>query len=113
MPVRSRLRVVQGGPGVQQPLASDPWEFQSECVEAFVASWHARGFSPVTIGNDIGLLERALKALGRPAWEVTADDINRAVGDLAVAGRTPATRREYVQISRASTGSCGRGRRRR
>jgi integrase/recombinase XerD len=96
--VGSRLRVVQGGAVVQHPLVSDPWEFQAECVEAFVASWRARGFSPVTIGNDIGLLERALKALGRPAWEVTADDVDRVVGDLAVAGRTAATRREYVQV---------------
>jgi site-specific recombinase XerD len=100
VPVRSRLRVVQGGAVVQQPLASDPWEFQDECVEAFVTSWRARGFSPVTIGNDTGLLERALKALGRPAWEVTAGDVDRVVGDLAVAGRTAATRREYVQIFR-------------
>ena len=96
--MRSRLRVVQGGAVVQQPLASDPWEFQAECVEAFVTSWRARGFSLVTIGNDIGLLERTLKALGRPAWEVTPGDIDRLVGDLAVAGRTTATRREYVQV---------------
>ena len=47
--MRSRLRVVQGGAVAQQPLASDRWEFQDECVEAFVASWRARGFSPVTI----------------------------------------------------------------
>ena len=63
-----------------------------------MASWRARGFSPVTIDNDIGLLERTLKALGRPAWEVTAEDIDRVVGDLAVAGRATSTRREYVQI---------------
>jgi integrase/recombinase XerD len=92
------LRVLDGGvvPGAQ--TASDPWEFQAACVEAFVASWRARGFSPVTIDNDTGQLERALRALGRPAWEVTAEDIDRVVGDLATAGRTTATRREYVQI---------------
>jgi hypothetical protein len=28
-------------------------------------SWHARGFSAVTIGNGTGLLERALRALGK------------------------------------------------
>jgi len=82
----------------EAPVTSDPWEFQAACVEAFVASWRARGFSPVTIDNDIGQLERALKALGRPAWEVATDDVDRVVGDLAVAGRTAATRREYVQI---------------
>jgi integrase/recombinase XerD len=31
---------------------------------------------------------------------MTADDVDRVVGDLAVAGRTAATRREYVQISK-------------
>jgi site-specific recombinase XerD len=52
----------------------------------------------VTIENDVGLLERTLVALGRPAWEVTAEDIDRVVGELAVAGRASSTRREYVQI---------------
>lgn len=94
----SRLRAVEGGAVPQGPVPSDPWEFQAECVEAFVASWRARGFSPVTIDNDIGLLERTLRALGCPAWEVTAEDIDRVVGELAVAGRASSTRREYVQI---------------
>ena len=70
-------------------------------ANAWTRSWHrggARGFSQVTIDNDIGLLERTLSALGRPAWEVTAEDIDRVVGDLAVAGRAASTRREYVQI---------------
>jgi integrase/recombinase XerD len=98
VPVPPRLRVLDGGAVPQVQVASDPWEFQAARVEAFVASWRARGFSPVTIDNDIGLLERALKALGRPAWEVTPEDIDRVVGNLAAAGRTTATRREYVQI---------------
>ena len=92
------LRVLDGGTVSAAEVVTDPWQFQAACVEAFVASWRARGFSPVTIDNDIGLLERALKALGRPAWEVTPEDIDRVVGDLATAGRTTATRREYVQI---------------
>jgi integrase/recombinase XerD len=92
------LRVLDGGVVPEAQTASDPWEFQAACVEAFVASWRARGFSPVTIDNDTGQLERTLRALGRPAWEVTAEDIDRVVGDLATAGRATATRREYVQI---------------
>ena len=96
--VSSRLRVVEGGGVPLGPLATDPWEYQAECVDAFVTSWRVRGFSPVTIDNDTGLLERTLKALGLPAWEVTPEDINRVVGDLAVAGRAASTRREYVQI---------------
>jgi integrase/recombinase XerD len=94
----SRLRVLQGGAVPQEPATTDPWEFQAQCVEAFVASWYARGFSSVTIDNDTGLLERTLTALGRPAWEVTPEDIDRVVGQLAIAGRAASTRREYVQI---------------
>ncbi|MGH3684673.1 MAG: tyrosine-type recombinase/integrase [Pseudonocardiaceae bacterium] len=93
----SGLRVIKGGVLVE-PVALDPWEFQALCVDAFVASWRARGFSPVTIDNDTGLLEWTLTALGRPAWEVTPEDIDRVVGELAVAGRAVSTRREYVQI---------------
>ena len=90
----SRFRVLEGGAAPQEPLVVDPVEYQADCVEAFVASWRARGFSPVTIENEIGLLERTLTALGRPAWEVTPEDIDRIVGDLAVAGRATSTRRE-------------------
>lgn len=94
----ARLQVIAGGAVPSGPLASDPWRFQAECVEAFVTSWRVRGFSEVTIDNDVGLLERTLSALGRPAWEVTPEDIDRVVGDLAVLGRKASTRREYVQI---------------
>ncbi|WP_031160263.1 hypothetical protein [Streptosporangium roseum] len=59
-----RLRVVEGGAVPVGPLTTDPREYQAECVAAFVASWRARGFSPVTIDNDTGLSERAVKALG-------------------------------------------------
>ncbi|MFC7646225.1 hypothetical protein ACFQX6_48935 [Streptosporangium lutulentum] len=104
--VRSRLQIVQGGGVPQEPVTTDPWQFQAECVEAFVASWTARGFSPVTIDNDTGLLERTLTALGRLAWEVAPEDIDRIVGDLAVAGRATSTRRDYVQIFKGSIGSC-------
>ena len=52
--VAPTLQVLQGGAVVPGSLAtSDPWEFQAACVEAFVASWRARDFSPVTIDNDI------------------------------------------------------------
>ena len=57
----------------------------------------ARGFSPVTIENDTGVLERMLALLGCPAWEATADDIDRVVGALAASGLAASTRRGYVQ----------------
>lgn len=84
---------------------TDPWQFQAACVDACVASWRARGFSPVTIDNDIGLLERTLAALGRPAWDVTPADIDRVVGDLAVKGRVTSTGASTCRSSRGSTGS--------
>jgi integrase/recombinase XerD len=92
-----RLRVISGevAPVVE---TRDPQRFQAECVEAFVASWTARGFAESTIANDVGVLERMLAALGRPVWEVTAADVDRVVGELASLGRAVSTRRNYVQV---------------
>jgi integrase/recombinase XerD len=92
-----RLRVISGevAPVVE---TRDPQRFQDECVEAFVASWTARGFAESTIANDVGVLERMLAALGRPVWEVTADDVDRVVGELASSGRAVSTRRNYLQV---------------
>ncbi len=91
------LRLIEGhlSPVV---VPADPLVFQSGCVEAFVASWTARGFAASTIDNDIGVLERMLTALGRPAWEVTAADVDRVVGGLAAAGRAVSTRQNYLQV---------------
>jgi integrase/recombinase XerD len=96
--VANGLRLIPGGAAAVGVVTSDPAVFQQQCIDALIASWGARGFSPVTIDNDTGKLERALKALGRPAWEVTAEDIDRVVDDLALAGCSAATRREYVQV---------------
>jgi site-specific recombinase XerD len=93
------LRVIVGevAPVVE---TGDPRLFQADCVEAFVASWTVRGFASSTITNDVGVLERMLRALDRPVWEVTADDVDRVVGELASSGRSVATRRNYVQVFR-------------
>jgi site-specific recombinase XerD len=95
-----QLRVIGGGfvPAVS-PV--DPLRFQAECVDAFVASWTARGFAASTIENDAGVLERMLAALGRPAWDVSAEDVDRVVGEFARAGRAVSTRRNYLQVFRA------------
>jgi integrase/recombinase XerD len=92
-----RLRII-AGEVVRSPTRSIRERFQAECVEAFVASWTARGFAESTIANDVGVLERMLHALGRPAWDVTADDVDRVVGALATSGRAVSTRRNYVQV---------------
>jgi integrase/recombinase XerD len=95
---RSALRVVAGRPvAMDERAASDPVGFQAACVEAYLASWTARGFSPVTIENDSGVLDRVLTLLGRPAWEVTVEDVDRVVGGLAADGLASSTRRGYVQ----------------
>lgn len=92
-----RLRVIEGQV-VPEVGVVDPERFQAGCVEAFVASWTVRGFSTTTIDNDVGVLERMLDALGRPAWDVTAADIDRVVGALATSGRAVSTRRNYLQV---------------
>jgi site-specific recombinase XerD len=92
-----RLRVIEGQV-VPAAGVVDPERFQAGCVEAFVASWSVRGFSTTTIDNDGGVLERMLEALGRPAWDVTAADIDRVVGALATSGRAVSTRRNYLQV---------------
>ena len=83
---RSVLRVIDGRSVVADQAPADPVRFQNDCLDAYLASWTARGFSPVTIENDTGLLERTLTLLGRPAWEVTVEDVDKMVGDLAAEG---------------------------
>ena len=77
--------------------APDPAAFQEECLRAFEASQVARGFSELTIGNGAGTLQRFLAACGRPAWEVTREDVDRVVAELAAQGLAASTRRGYVQ----------------
>lgn len=98
---RNGLRVVPGEAAVAAAeaigLALDPVAFQEECLRAFEVSQVARGFSEVTIGNGAGTLQRFLAACGRPAWEVTREDVDRVVGELAAQGLAASTRRLYVQ----------------
>jgi site-specific recombinase XerD len=90
--------VIDGCQATGGAVQADPERFQAECVEAYLASWVARGFSPVTIENDAGVLERMLAALGCPAWEATVEDVDRVVGGLAAEGLASSTRRGYVQV---------------
>jgi len=96
---RPRLQLISGGaaPVVATAAAVDPLVFQAECVKAFEASQIARGFSPVTMGNGAGVLARFLMLCGKPAWEITREDIDRVVGGLAAQGLAVSTRRGYVQ----------------
>ena len=50
------LRVIEGSlAAAGGPVTADPRRFQDECVDAYLASWVARGFSSVTIENDTGV----------------------------------------------------------
>lgn len=96
---QARLKVLAGGaPAVAAAsVAPDPLVFQVRCLEEYEASQVARGFSPVTMENSAGVLARFLAACGKPAWEVTREDVDRVVGELASQGLAVSTRRGYVQ----------------
>jgi integrase/recombinase XerD len=92
------LRLVQGVvPGVAGARPS-PEVYQAACIEAWVASQVARNYSPATIDKATGILERILALCGRPAWEVTHQDLDRVVGAFASAGLSASTRRGYVSV---------------
>jgi integrase/recombinase XerD len=80
---RGGLRIVAGGAAEAVDASPDPAAFQEECLRAFEASQVARGFSELTIVNGGGTLRRFLDACGRPAWEVTREEVDRVVGEFA------------------------------
>ena len=93
---RGGLRVVQGAAlPAASPLDADA--FEASCVDGFVASWSARGFSPVFIENAAGVLDRFLTMLVVPAWEAGPEDVDEVVALLVARGMASSTRRGYVQ----------------
>jgi hypothetical protein len=87
------LRLVASASATAVPAPPDPAAYQARCVEDYQLSQAARGFSTLTIDNGTATLERFLAACGRPAWEVTCEDIDRVVGGLAEVGMATSTRR--------------------
>ncbi len=93
---RADLRVVAGEP-LPAPSPLDAESFEAACMDAFIASWSARGFSPVFIENATGVLERFLALLAVPAWEAGPEDVDAVVaraggqrlGGLDAAGLCP------------------------
>jgi site-specific recombinase XerD len=92
------LRLVASTPTAAVGVPPDPEAYQARCVEDYQATQAARGFSALTIDNGTATLERFLRACGRPAWEVTCEDIDRVVGDLTAVGMATSTRRGYVSV---------------
>lgn len=98
---RRGLRLVAGAAAEPDTAGYvDPWEFQTRCLERFGATQTARGFSPVTIEGDAAALERFLALAARPAWELTADDIDTVMATLADRGVGARTRRDYASTFR-------------
>ena len=84
--------------------APDPGVVQQECIDAFVASQVAQGFSQITIDNGTGVLERFLALAAKPVWEIAQDDVDRVIAALVKRGVTQTTRRGYVQAFRGFFG---------
>jgi site-specific recombinase XerD len=95
------LRLVASASAAAVAAPPDPGAYQARCIEDYQASQTARGFSTLTIDNGTATLERFLAACGRPAWEVTCEDIDRVVGGLAAVGMATSTRRGYVSVFKA------------
>ena len=92
------LRLVASASATAVAAPLDPAAYQARCIEDYQSSQAARGFSALTIDNGTATLERFLAACGRPAWEVTCEDIDRVVGGLAEVGMATSTRRGYVSV---------------
>jgi integrase/recombinase XerD len=98
---RPGLRLVAGGVvDVDTVGQVDPLEFQARCLERFGATQAARGFSPITIEGDAAALERFFALATKPAWELTASDVDSVVATLVDRGVGARTRRDYVSTFR-------------
>jgi len=101
---RDGLRLVSGGAKLSRvEVAADPAVFQDACLEA-MPSHRSRAVSARSPWRTGGVLDRFLVACGRPAWEVTRDDVDRVVAGLTTQGLAASTRRGYVQAFKGSTG---------
>ncbi|MGH2755267.1 MAG: tyrosine-type recombinase/integrase [Actinomycetota bacterium] len=98
---RTGLSVVPGGAGVPAGPVPDAATYEARCIDAYVSSQEARNFSPVTVDVGSRTLQRFLTLCGKPAWEVTREDVDRVVSELVARGNSPATRRGYTQAFRS------------
>lgn len=78
----------------------DPFAYQARCIGSWVTSMIARGFSQATIEGDNAILDRFLVLAGKPAWELSASDVDAVVRALLDRGAGAVTRRDYVSTFR-------------
>jgi len=84
---RDGLRLVSGGAKLSRVRWWRPTPPFPGCVPGgLCVSQVARGFSPITMENGAGWWTGFLVACGRPAWEVTRDDVDRVVAELDHSG---------------------------
>lgn len=101
---RERLRVLAGGQPTLADEAVDPGVFQLACIEGWALAMTARGLSQSYLDTSIGALERFLARADALVWELSEADVDRVIGELAMAGAAPSTRRGYVQALRGFLG---------
>ena len=74
-----------------------------------VASQVARGFSPTTIDNGTGVLERFLALAVKPAWELSPSDVDAVMAALIERGvgavTAPGLRRHVQAVLHLPAGS--------
>ena len=97
----ARLRVIRGVavPEISS-LPVDPWAVQDKFIAGFEASQVARGFSPLTIDGSVSTLHRFLALAAKPAWELSAGDVDDIVAQLVDRGIGAVTRRDYISVFR-------------
>jgi integrase/recombinase XerD len=91
------LRLVDGGTEAVAETVG-PVEFEANCMERWQDSLTVRAYSQRTIDGSVPVLERFLARCGRAVWEVSRDDIDRVMTDLADGGLAASTRSGYLQI---------------
>jgi integrase/recombinase XerD len=100
---RPSLRMIPGTVDAAVLAVSDdldPFAYQARCVGSWVTSMIARGFSQTTIEGDNAVLDRFLALAGKPAWELSAADVDAVVRALLDRGTGAVTRRDYVTTFR-------------
>jgi site-specific recombinase XerD len=94
----AELRLVRSATADDVPTAHlDAVGFEAYCIERWLDSLVARAFSQRTIRGALPVLERFLDRCAVPVWEVTRDDLDRVMAELADTGIAPSTRSGYLQ----------------
>jgi site-specific recombinase XerD len=86
-------------PGGAAPTSAEesPEQLEATCIERWEASLVARAFSQRTIDGALPALQRFLARCGKRVWDISRDDVDRVMGELAASGIATSTRAGYLQ----------------